>query len=95
MKKACQTLPSTLLTRFIPAAVVRLLSRRLVHNRFSEMLAESDPNVIYGGDPEADSEAATVRYASVGDMIVTDLKLGGNKTSFVSGFEVSERSKFI
>ena len=48
------------------------------------MSVDSDPNVIYGGDLEETSEVSFARYASLGDLIVQDLKIGENKTSFVS-----------
>lgn len=44
------------------------------------MQVESDPNVIYGGDADETSEI----YASLGDLIIKDLRLGENKTSLVS-----------
>lgn len=46
-----------------------------------KMEVESDPNVIYGGDP---IETDPVNYASLGDMIVGDLKFADTKPSFVS-----------
>lgn len=50
-------------------------------NKFLAMTVESDPNVIYGGDPDdSDSE----NYASLGDLILQDLRLGENRNSFVS-----------
>lgn len=45
------------------------------------MTTESDPNVIYGGDPD---ESLNISYASIGEQIVADLKIGANKKSFVS-----------
>lgn len=42
-----------------------------------------DPNIIYGGDVE-DEDDEIVEYASLGDYIVKQLKLGYNRTSFVS-----------
>lgn len=47
------------------------------------MQVEDDPNVIYGGDPE-ESTAIDVNCPSLGYMILSDLKLGENKPSFVS-----------
>ena len=46
------------------------------------MTNESDPNVIYGGDP---SETTKVDddCPSLGAMAIADFKLGGNKTAFV------------
>lgn len=48
------------------------------------MTNESDPNVIYGGDP---SETTKVDddCPSLGAMAIADFKLGGNKTAFING----------
>jgi hypothetical protein len=43
----------------------------------------SDPNVLYGGDID-ESEDSFASYPSLGSLIVSDLKIGENKTSFVS-----------
>lgn len=57
------------------------------------MKTESDPNIIYGGDPE-ESTAIDENCPSLGDMILNDLTLGENKPSFVSDFKVlKSRSK--
>lgn len=47
------------------------------------MQAEGELNVIYGGDQEEPS-GEVIDYASLGEMVVQDLKLGQNKTSYVS-----------
>jgi hypothetical protein len=48
------------------------------------MQAESDPNVLYGGDLIESTGPLSDEYPSLGDLILSDLKLGENKTSFVS-----------
>lgn len=46
------------------------------------MEAQSDPNIIYGGDP--DEENLSSGFASVGELLMSDLQIGGNRTAFVS-----------
>ena len=48
------------------------------------MQTESDPNILYGGDLIESTEPISDQYKSLGDLILSDLKLGENKTSFVS-----------
>lgn len=49
---------------------------------------ESDPNVIYGGDAINLNENSPIpSYASIGELIVTDLRKGGEKPSLVSLFD--------
>lgn len=48
---------------------------------FADMQEESDPNVIYGGDADETSQNES---ASLGDLIVRDLKIGGAHNAFVS-----------
>lgn len=43
----------------------------------------NDPNIIYGGDID-ESEDSFASYSSLGSQIVSDLRLGENKISFVS-----------
>lgn len=50
----------------------------------SNMQAESDPNVLYGGDLIEATEPIGDQYPSLGALILSDLKLGENKPSFVS-----------
>lgn len=45
------------------------------------MCDETDPNVIYGGDIDDLSDR---EFVSLGDMMVSDLRKGGEKTAFVS-----------
>jgi hypothetical protein len=52
------------------------------------MQAESDPNILYGGDLIETTEPLSEKYSSLGDLILSDLKLGENKTSFVSEIEI-------
>lgn len=47
------------------------------------MTTESDPNVIYGGDPEVTTKIDE-NCPSLGAMALADLKLGENKTCFVT-----------
>lgn len=47
------------------------------------MQFENDPNVIYGGEPDENTRIDE-NCASLGQMMISDLKLGGNKRSFVS-----------
>lgn len=48
------------------------------------MPVESEPNVIYGGDPNEWGPIGGVwRCGSVGELIVNNLKEGGNRTAFV------------
>lgn len=49
------------------------------------MQVENDPNVLYGGDPD-ESAAIDMNCPSLGHLILSDLKLGENKPSFVSIF---------
>lgn len=59
-------------------------SKRKILKQFSPIMnAENDPNVIYGGDPE---EFGPIKgsCASFGELIIKDLKGGGDRTSFVS-----------
>lgn len=44
------------------------------------MQVESDPNIIYGGDLD---ESAHEDYSSLGDMLVKDMKIGGNLAALV------------
>lgn len=44
---------------------------------------ESDPNIIYGGDPEETSRLDE-KCPSLGAMMLEDLRLGENKPCFVS-----------
>lgn len=46
------------------------------------MKLESDPNVLYGGDPE-ETTAIDPNCPSLGSLIYEDLKAGEDKTSFV------------
>lgn len=46
------------------------------------MTVESDPNVIYGGDPE-ETTKIDENCPSLGAMALSDFKLGENKTCFV------------
>lgn len=50
------------------------------------MQVESDPNILYGGDPE-EGTGIDENCPSLGFMIMEDLKAGENKPSFVSSFE--------
>ena len=52
---------------------------------YATMATESDPNVVYGGDP-SETTAIDPNIASLGEMIQSDLKLGADKTSFVRNF---------
>lgn len=45
------------------------------------MSEENDPNVMYGGDIDDLSERP---YVSLGDMMLADLRRGGDKPAFVS-----------
>lgn len=47
------------------------------------MTMENDPNVIYGGDPEVTTKVDE-NCPSLGSMTLEDLRLGGDKTCFVS-----------
>lgn len=62
------------------------------------MQSADDPNIIYGGDPE-ETTKVDENCPSLGDMILSDLKLGENKPSFVSDlkrldFRKDRRSSF-
>lgn len=46
------------------------------------METENDPNILYGGDPEEFS--LNGNCASLGELIIKDLRSGGDRTSFVS-----------
>lgn len=50
------------------------------------MNLESDVNIVYGGDP---TELGPIdgNCGSLGELIISDLKKGGNRTSFVSFIE--------
>lgn len=50
------------------------------------MQTESDPNVIYGGDP-TETTKIDENIASLADMVYSDLKFGEEKPSFVSLFK--------
>lgn len=58
------------------------------------MGTETDPNVVYGGDLE-ETEEQFDEYESLGDLVLTNLKLGFNRTSFVSCVKVRSRSKVV
>ena len=47
------------------------------------MSTETDPNVIYGGDPE-ETTKIDENCPSLGEMVMSDFKLGEDKTAFVS-----------
>lgn len=47
------------------------------------MTVENDPNVIYGGDPEVTAKIDE-NCPSLGSMTLADLKLGEDKTCFVT-----------
>lgn len=47
------------------------------------MDTERDPNVIYGGDPEVFGPIMD-NCASLGEVIIKNLKSGANRTSLVS-----------
>lgn len=47
------------------------------------MAIETDPNIIYGGDPE-ETTKVDENCPSMGFMVLEDLKLGENKPCFVS-----------
>lgn len=47
------------------------------------MQTENDPNVLYGGDPD-ENTGIDKNVKSLGEMLLSDFKLGENKTSFVS-----------
>lgn len=47
------------------------------------MSIENDPNIIYGGDPE-ETTRIDENCASLGEMVISDFKLGEDKPSFVS-----------
>lgn len=46
------------------------------------MLAEGDPNIVYGGDP-GEYGPLDGGCRSIGELIVKNLKEGGNETAFV------------
>lgn len=43
-----------------------------------------DKNVIYGGDTDLLGDGPVKTYASIGHMLISDFKAGGNKTCLVS-----------
>lgn len=45
------------------------------------MFTEKDPNILYGGDYKS---SITQGCASLGELIISDLKKGGQKVVFVS-----------
>lgn len=45
------------------------------------MQTEDDPNVLYGGDPD---DSINQGCASLGELILLDLKKGGDRMAFVS-----------
>lgn len=45
------------------------------------MRTEKDPNILYGGDYKS---SITQGCASLGELIISDLKKGGQQTAFVS-----------
>jgi hypothetical protein len=47
-------------------------------------MTDNDPNILYGGDLIESNEPIEAQYKSIGDLILTDLKLGEDRTSFVS-----------
>lgn len=47
------------------------------------MQCEDDPNVIYGGDVDDSIDEFKRDYASLGDLILSDLLLGKNRIAFV------------
>lgn len=53
-----------------------------------------DPNVLYGGDPD-ENTGISDSIMSIGDMILSDLKLGEDKTSFVILLDIGHESKVI
>lgn len=52
------------------------------------MLVESDPNILYGGDLIESTGPLSEQYPSLGELILSDLKLGESKTSFVSDMKI-------
>lgn len=44
------------------------------------MEMKSDPNILYGGDPHE----GYIGFASVGEFVLAELKIGGDHTAFVS-----------
>jgi hypothetical protein len=50
------------------------------------MQCEDNPNIIYGGDPDDTLEEQRIDYKTLGQMILRDLALGGDRPSFVSCF---------
>ncbi|CRL01456.1 CLUMA_CG014231, isoform A [Clunio marinus] len=70
----------------IPKNPISLTHLRCKQLRVSfEMDVKSDPNIIYGGDIEIPEDEEEIDYASLGDQIVSDFKLGFNRTSFING----------
>lgn len=49
------------------------------------MRTEKNPNVLYGGDYNS---SITQGCASLGELIISDLKKGGQNTAFVSFFNL-------
>lgn len=58
------------------------------------MEIENDPNVLYGGDPE-EYGPLIGDCASFGDLILKDLKTGGDRASFVSKIKLLKESLII
>jgi hypothetical protein len=48
------------------------------------MSLENDPNVIYGGELIDTPGPISEMFASLGELIFEDLKMGENRTNFVS-----------
>lgn len=59
------------------------LSKRKVHLCYGNMDTEDDPNVLYGGDPE-EYGPLMGNCVSLGELIINDLRTGGDRKSFVS-----------
>lgn len=51
------------------------------------MQVQNDPNLIYGGDPN-EFGPLNGGCASIGELIWSNLKKGGNKTAFVSKLSI-------
>lgn len=56
----------------------------ITKNYFFKMQCEDNPNVIFGGEIDESIDEFKRDIASLGDLILSDLLLGGDRVAFVS-----------